>query len=85
MCHQNDLHVGSFTEFCYLARCSQIDEMTLELINAVIKRFHWKQEIFIEVGVWEDFSLPQQHSLVHYSSLIHLFGMPNGICSSITE
>ncbi|KAH9972900.1 hypothetical protein BJV74DRAFT_799018 [Russula compacta] len=65
--------------------CSQIDEMTLELINAAIECFHQKQEIFIEVGVWEDFSLPQQHSLVHYSSLIHLFGMPNGICSSITE
>ncbi|KAH9973151.1 hypothetical protein BJV74DRAFT_782824, partial [Russula compacta] len=58
---------------------------TLELINAVIEHFHQEREIFIEVGVWEDFSLPQQHSLIHYSSLIRLFGVPNGICSSITE
>lgn len=77
--------VSAFTEFCYLARRSQIDETTLELIEAAIERFHQEREIFIEVGVREDFSLPRQHSLTHYSSLIRLFGAPNGICSSITE
>jgi hypothetical protein len=77
--------VSAFTEFCYLARRSQIDETTLELIDAAIERFHREREIFIEVGVREDFSLPRQHSLTHYSSLIRLFGAPNGICSSITE
>jgi hypothetical protein len=77
--------VSAFTEFCYLARRSQIDETTLVLIDAAIERFHREREIFIEVGVREDFSLPRQHSLVHYSSLIRLFGAPNGICSSITE
>ncbi|KAF8488801.1 hypothetical protein F5888DRAFT_1622732, partial [Russula emetica] len=77
--------VSAFTEFCYLARRSQIDETTLELIDAAIERFHREREVFIEVGIREDFSLPRQHSLMHYSSLIRLFGVPNGICSSITE
>jgi len=77
--------VSAFTEFCYLARRSQIDETTLNLIDAAIERFHREREIFIEVGVREDLSLPRQHSLMHYSSLIRLFGAPNGICSSITE
>jgi hypothetical protein len=77
--------VSAFTEFCYLARRSQIDETTLKLIDDAIERFHHEREIFIEVGVREDFSLPRQHSLMHYSSLIRLFGAPNGICSSITE
>jgi hypothetical protein len=77
--------VSAFTEFCYLARRSQIDETTLKLINDAIERFHHERETFIEVGVREDFSLPRQHSLMHYSSLIRLFGAPNGICSSITE
>jgi hypothetical protein len=77
--------VSAFTEFCYLARRSQIDGTTLESIDAAIERFHREREIFIEVGVREDFSLPRQHSLTHYSSLIRLFGAPNGICSSITE
>ncbi|KAH9981725.1 hypothetical protein BJV77DRAFT_916936, partial [Russula vinacea] len=31
------------------------------------------------------FSLPRQHSLSHYRSLIQQFGTPNGLCSSITE
>lgn len=77
--------VSAFTEFCYLARRSQIDETILTLIDTAIERFHREREIFIEVNVREDFSLPRQHSLVHYSSLIRLFGAPNGICSSITE
>jgi hypothetical protein len=77
--------MSAFTEVCYLARRSQIDETTLKLINAAIERFHHERKIFIEVGVREDFCLPQQHSLMHYSSLICLFGTPNGICSSITE
>jgi hypothetical protein len=77
--------VSAFTEFCYLVRRSQIDEMTLGLINAAIERFHRERKIFIEVGVRKDFSLPRQHSLIHYPSLIRLFGAPNGICSSITE
>ena len=65
--------VSTFTEFCYLARRSQIDETTLKSIDVAIEHFHQEREIFIEVGVWNDFSLPQQHSLTHYSSLIHLF------------
>lgn len=77
--------VSAFTEFCYLVRRSQIDETTLASIEAAVKRFHREREIFIEVGVREDFSLPRQHSLNHYPSLIRLFGAPNGICSSITE
>ena len=31
------------------------------------------------------FSLPRQHSLVHYYKNIKDFGAPNGLCSSITE
>ena len=37
-------------------------------------------------GVRPDgFALPRQHALVHYVNAIHLFGSPNGLCSSITE
>ncbi|KAI6094555.1 hypothetical protein F5141DRAFT_1191766 [Pisolithus sp. B1] len=39
---------------------------------------------FLEVHV-DGFSLPHQHSLVHYGALIHLFGAPNGLCMSIME
>src|SRR5260221_8541270 len=42
--------------------------------------------IFEECGVQADrFALPRQHALSHYPSLIRAFGVPNGLCSSITE
>jgi hypothetical protein len=72
-------------EFCYLARRSQIDDNTLAQIDVAVARFHREREIFKDVGVREDFSLPRQHSLSHYRRLIQKFGAPNGLCSSITE
>jgi len=77
--------LSSFMEFCYLVRRSQIDEDTLAAIEDALRRFHDEREIFLEVGIREDFSLPRQHSLVHYIDLIVLYGAPNGVCSSITE
>ena len=43
------------------------------------------QDIFIKARVRDSISLPCQHALSHYYYLIHLFGSPNGLCSSITE
>ncbi|KAF5368711.1 hypothetical protein D9615_010296 [Tricholomella constricta] len=77
--------VSAFLEFCYLVRRSQIDEDTLLAIDAAVERFHREREVFREYGIREDFSLPRQHSLVHYRRLIQQFGAPNGLCSSITE
>ena len=51
-----------------------------------LRRFHTLRTIFEECGIRPDgFSLPRQHSLVHYVDSIMLFGSPNGLCSSITE
>lgn len=48
--------------------------------------FHELHTVFVETGVRPDgFALPRQHALVHYVDCIHLFGSPNGLCSSITE
>lgn len=48
--------------------------------------FHELRIVFVETGVRPDgFALPRQHALVHYVDCIHLFGSPNGLCSSITE
>jgi hypothetical protein len=77
--------ITAFMEFCYLVRRSQIDEDTLTAIEHAVRRFHQERLVFLEAGVREDFSLPRQHSLVHYRDLILLFGAPNGLCSSITE
>jgi hypothetical protein len=77
--------IAAFMEFCYLVRQSQLDEDTLDRVDAAVARFHQEHEIFKETGVCDDFALPCQHSLLHYRFLIQQFGAPNGLCSSITE
>jgi hypothetical protein len=63
-----------------------ITEETLQNLDNTVMRYHNYQTIVEEIGVHSDgFALPRQHSLVHYSSLIHAFGAPNGLCLSITE
>ncbi|GBE85562.1 hypothetical protein SCP_0800790 [Sparassis crispa] len=75
-----------FLDFCYLARRDVHTEKTLADLDHALKRFHRDREIFATCGVRiSGFSLPRQHSLVHYRAHIWAFGAPNGLCSSITE
>ncbi|KAG2090578.1 hypothetical protein BD769DRAFT_1632037 [Suillus cothurnatus] len=75
----------TFLEFCYIVRQDIITEDTLEKLSNALQRFHQYRQIFLDTGVRSNFSLPRQHSLNHYILLIHMFGAPNGLCSSITE
>ncbi|KIJ05035.1 hypothetical protein PAXINDRAFT_21688 [Paxillus involutus ATCC 200175] len=75
----------AFLDFCYLVRRDVITEHTVTQIQDALERFHHYRTIFSTLGVVLTFSLPRQHSMVHYLFLIRLFGAPNGLCSSITE
>ncbi|KIK80513.1 hypothetical protein PAXRUDRAFT_15746 [Paxillus rubicundulus Ve08.2h10] len=76
----------AFLEFCYIVRQNIITDHTLQELGDTLKRFHQYREVFRETGVRiNGFSLPRQHSLLHYEDLIRLFGAPNGLCTSIME
>jgi hypothetical protein len=76
----------AFLEFCYIARKDALTEVDLQQLEDALSRFHHHRTIFVKSGVRpKGISLPRQHSLVHYPSLIRNFGAPNGLCSSITE
>ena len=75
----------AFLEFCYLVHQNTITKSTLDEIEDALSRYHHYRTIFTESGTIPTFSLPRQHSLVHYAYLIRRFGAPNGLCSSITE
>ncbi|KAF6753796.1 hypothetical protein DFP72DRAFT_813711, partial [Ephemerocybe angulata] len=78
--------IAAFLDFCYLVRRNDIDSDTLIEIQKALRRFHQHREFFQKSGVRSTgFSLPRQHSLVHYCDNIRDFGAPNGLCSSITE
>ncbi|KAJ6622755.1 hypothetical protein B0H10DRAFT_1873823 [Mycena sp. CBHHK59/15] len=76
---------SAFLDFCYLVRRPDFVESSLDSLDAALQRFHEHREIFRTTGVRDGFSLPRQHSLVHYRPNIELFGTPGGLCSSITE
>ncbi|KAF9226131.1 hypothetical protein BS17DRAFT_794398 [Gyrodon lividus] len=75
----------AFLKFCYIAQHDIITEDTLEDLEDALNRFHKYCEIFVSTNVQSNFVLPRQHAMKHYPGLIHLFGAPNGLCSSITE
>ncbi|KAI5988134.1 hypothetical protein EDC04DRAFT_2993249 [Pisolithus marmoratus] len=66
------LTFSSFLKFCYLVHRNVITEPTLIAIEDALTSFHSHHGIFHDAGV-------------HYPYLIGQFGMPNGLCSSITE
>lgn len=75
----------SFLDFCYIVRRHVLDDDSLEEANKALEDFLTYREIFRASGVRKSFSLPRQHSMLHYYDLIKEFGAPNGLCSSITE
>ncbi|KAH7905240.1 hypothetical protein BJ138DRAFT_1138338 [Hygrophoropsis aurantiaca] len=75
----------AFLEFCYIARRDYHTEESLKQLQDALDRFHKYRVIFKKVGLRLHLSLPRQHSMSHYLSLIRMFGSPNGLCSSITE
>ena len=76
----------TFLEFCYIARRDVHDTHSLAALDNALQRFHHYCEIFRTTGIRSDgFNLSRQHSLIHYCKLIHAFGAPNSLCSSITE
>ncbi|KAJ7466406.1 hypothetical protein FB451DRAFT_1340593 [Mycena latifolia] len=84
--------ISTFLDFCYLVRRADFDEQTLDSIDDAVRQFHVKRVIFKELNVRTDtpggstaFSLPRQHSMVHYRYGIEEYGAPGGVCSSITE
>lgn len=80
--------IAAFLEFCYIARHNIITQDSLEHLNAALHRFHESRRVFsgtVRPDGPSGFSLPRQHSMVHYHDHIKNFGSPNGLCSSITE
>lgn len=77
---------AAYLDFCYLARRSVHNDKSLASMQEALARFHFHCVVFEAIGIRHDsFSLPRQHTLVHYTTGIRLFGSPNRFCSSITE
>ena len=77
----------AFLEFCYIARHNVITTHPLNELQAALQRFHQHRLVFsgtVQADGLLGFSLPRQHSMVHYYDNIKNFGSQNGLCLSIT-
>src|SRR5712691_6317913 len=74
-------------QFKGIVHHNAITASDLDRLKDTLNHFHHYHTFFVSTtGVKGDFiSLPRQHSLLHYIHSIHLFGSPNGLCSSITK
>ena len=43
--------IASFIDFCYIVRCSVIDENHLDKLDELLATFHEEQEIFHNAGI----------------------------------
>ena len=77
--------ITAFMDAFYIARQNAIDMRSLEELQEAVETYYELRSVFIEAGVHEEISIPRQHALKHLYHAIHLFGSPNGLCSSITE
>jgi hypothetical protein len=77
--------IAAFMDTCYIAWRNAIDSSSLEHLRGAVETFHQLLSVFIETGVCTAISMPSQHALKHFYHAIHLFGSPNGLCSSITK
>ena len=78
--------IRAFLEFCYIIRHDILDEDMLDDLQDALDQFLHNCAIFEDSGIRpEGFALPSQHSMIHYHSMVRLFGAPNGLCTSITE
>jgi len=77
--------VRAFVDFTYIVRRDIHNESSLRELDDAFRRFDHFRRIYVTTGVRMNFSLPRQHSMGHYHTLIRAYGAPNGLCSSITE
>jgi hypothetical protein len=61
-------------DFLFLAQFECHTTHTLSCLNDNLSAFHDSKDVFIDLGVREQFNLPKLHSLIHYASSIRLFG-----------
>ena len=77
--------VSTLLNFLYLAQFLLHTADTLLHLEDSLAQFLQNKDIFINLGICKHFSFPKLHSLLHYQSLITLFGMTDNFNMEQTE
>jgi Plavaka transposase len=71
--------------FLYLAQLPSQTANTISCPEDSLVVFHGNQDVFVDLGVQDHFNILKIHSLLHYSSSIHLFGITDNYNIEQTE
>ena len=77
--------VGALLDFITYALYESHATETLSRMQEVLEAFHSAKDIFIELGVCENFSILKFHSLLHYVEGIKRLGSADGFNSEHPE
>ncbi|TEB21573.1 hypothetical protein FA13DRAFT_1642617 [Coprinellus micaceus] len=65
-------------DFIYLAQLQRHTSKTLDALEQALKTFHDHKDIFIRLGVRDDFNFPKIHQLLHHGTSIRSKGSADG-------
>ncbi|KAG1888962.1 uncharacterized protein F5891DRAFT_932086, partial [Suillus fuscotomentosus] len=77
--------VHGLLDFLYLAQYPCHSSETLLLLDEARALFHDNKEIFVDLGIRNNFNLPKLHAICHYTSMIRMFGTTDNYNTEYTE
>ena len=77
--------VRAILDFVYLARYPVHSEETLDLMQSALELFHINKQIFIDLGIRQNFDIPKFHFVGHYRFFIELYGTTDNTNTEYTE
>jgi len=77
--------VRGILDFTYYAQYQSHTETTLKKMDTALRLFHQHKNIFVDLGVRDDFNIPKVHSMLHYTTSIRLFGSADGFNTELPE
>ncbi|KAH8101598.1 hypothetical protein BXZ70DRAFT_891549 [Cristinia sonorae] len=77
--------VRAILDFLYLSQYPVHTSETLMLLRDALTRFHDNKQVFVDLGVRDDFEIPKLHFLDHWAYLIRRLGSPDNFNTEYTE
>ena len=77
--------VHGILDFTYYAQYQSHTETMLKKMDTTLRSFHQHKNIFIDLGMHNDFNIPKIHSMLHYSMSIRLFGSADSFNMELPE
>ena len=69
----------------YISQLPLIWTNHLDLLERALDVFHDNKEIFVDLGICENFNFPKLHACLHYKRSIKLFGTLDNYDTQYTE